>query len=254
MLLLNQLGEMFSILYYSIFALYLILFAAHICGLKVIEKLICAAASASVLFVLVRLYAGSGNLPVFNIFESFMLISFILSVTGFIILLKGGYGSKVLKWIWMENILLVFILLAYDKESSLRLYVYQNNWVILFHSFRCISLALMLIATAYFIQFIIQREMDERTSLLSHMGRNSLLLSAVFFLSAEYVGTVWCQAGQGDFWMWSQTFFQSTLIVLYLMLAFHIPGKSRRSEDFRCIVGGLSGVFMLTLTVIRSLF
>jgi hypothetical protein len=93
--------------------------------------------------------------------------------------------------------------------------------------------------------------MNERTSLISHQGRNYLVLGAVFFLSAEYVGIIWCQNGWGDFWMWSQNFLQSTLIVLYLMLALHIPGKSRKSEHIRSVIGGLSGYFMLTLTLLR---
>ena len=245
---------MFSTLFYTVFALILILFAAHLGRLKIIEKLVCAISSALNFFVLIKLYADSGNLPVFNTFESFMLISLILSLTGLIVILKAGFTSKVIKWIWIELLILFIIILFAPKEASTRIYDHQNPYIIIFHSFRCISLAMMLVATAWFIQFIIQREMDERITVFSHQGRNYLLLSAVFFLAAEYIGIIWCQVGWGDFWMWGRAFFQSTLIVLYLMLAFHIPGKGRRSEDFRCIVGGLSGVFMLTLTVMRSLF
>ena len=112
----------------------------------------------------------------------------------------------------------------------------------------------MLYSTAYFAQFIIQRELDERVRVLSLQGRNYLLLSAVMFLLGEYVGIIWCQMGWGDFWSWSQAFFQSTFIVLYLMLAFHIPGKGRFSEDIRSAVGGMTGIVVLTLTILRSFY
>jgi hypothetical protein len=140
------------------------------------------------------------------------------------------------------------------KEASVRVYDHGYVYIVMFHAFRYIALALMLLATAWFIQFIIRREMDERTSMLAHYGRNYLLLAAVFYLMGEYIGIIWCQKGWGDFWMWSKTFFQSTFVVLYLMLAFHIPGKGRKAEDIRCVIGGLSGLFFLTLTIMRSMF
>ena len=36
------------------------------------------------------------------------------------------------------------------------------------------------------------------------------------------------------------------------MLAFHIPGKGRFSEDIRSAVGGMTGIVMLTLTILLS--
>jgi hypothetical protein len=41
--------------------------------------------------------------------------------------------------------------------------------------------------------------------------------------------------------------------VLYFMLAFHVPGRNRRSDNARSLIGGMSGFFMLTLTVVRGL-
>lgn len=219
-----------------------------------IEMLACAGAVILSLFELIILYLISGNLPVFNIFESFMLMSFIMSSIGLLVFFRGEPGLKVRRWIWMEILILFILMLFFPKEASLPAYDHSYIYIILFHGFRCVSLALMLIATAWFIQFIIQRETNERTSLLAHKGRNYLVLSAIFFLMAEYVGIIWCQNGWGDFWTWSQAFFQSTLVVLYLMLAFHIPGKGRRSEDIRCLIGGLNSVFVLVLTLMRSFY
>ncbi len=241
-------------LFYAIFALYFLLLISRMIGLRIFELIICAGAVLLNLFVLVYMYYISGNIPLFNLFESFLFISFIMGVTGLFVLFKGDLSEKVRKWVWIEILILFLIMTFSAKEASLPTYDHGYVYIVMFHGFRCMALALMLFATAWFIQFIIQREMDERTSMLAHQGRNYLVLAAVFFLLAEYVGIIWCQKGWGDFWMWSQTFFQSTLIVLYLMLAFHIPGKSRKAEDLRSVIGGLSGIFMLTLSILRSLY
>ena len=227
---------------------------SHLTGSWIFELITCAGAVLLNLFVLVYIYFSSGNLPVFNIFESFLFISFIMGSSGLFLLVRGDFSTKVRKWVWIEILILFLIMIFFPKEPSIPVYDHGYVYIVLFHTFRCIALALMLFSTAWFLQFIIQREMDERTSALAHQGRNYLILSAVFYLMGEYVGIIWCQKGWGDFWMWSQTFLQSTLVVLYLMLAFHIPGKSRKSEDIRCVVGGLSGVFFLTLAIMRSLY
>lgn len=241
-------------LYYITFALYFVLLIARITGFKKFEIAICTSAVLLNLAELVLIYSHSGNLPVFNIFESFLLISFIMGGTGLLVLFTGNFSSRVRLWVWVEILVLFFIMFFLPKEPSLPTYDHGYRYIVMFHAFRCISLSFMLFATAWFIQFIIEREFNERTSMLSHQGRNYLVLAAVFFLMAEYVGIIWCQKGWGDFWMWSQVFLQSNIIVLYLMLAFHIPGKSRKSEDIRCVIGGLSGVFFLTLSVIRSFY
>jgi hypothetical protein len=75
----------------------------------------------------------------------------------------------------------------------------------------------------------------------------------VFFLCSEYSGMIWCQKGWGDFWHWSATFFQSTLIILCLMFAFHIPGKNHRSDDIRSVIGAVTALVMLTIQVTKGL-
>jgi hypothetical protein len=245
---------MLSNLFYIVFILYFVLFLSSLTGYKKLEIVLCSCAVFFNLFILVYIYHSSGNLPVFNIFESFLLISFIMGAIGLFVLFRGDFSTKVRKWVWIEILVLFLVMTFSQKQASLPTYDHRYIYIVLFHSFRCIALALMLLATAWFIQFIIQREMNERTSMLAHQGRNYLVLAAVFFLMGEYVGIIWCQKGWGDFWTWSQSFFQSTLIVLYLMLAFHIPGKSRKAEDLRSIIGGLSGIFMLTLSILRSMY
>lgn len=244
---------MLSNLFYIIFSLYFILLLSNITGYKKSEIVLCACAAILDLFTLLYTLNSSGNLPLFNIFESFLFMAFLLTGMGFPLIFRGE-SRWTRRWVWIEIIILFIIMLFFPKEASLPVYDHGYSYIVLFHGFRCIALALMLFAAAWFIQFIIQREMDERTGMLAHQGRNYLVLSAVFYLMGEYVGIIWCQKGWGDFWMWNQTFFQSTLVVLYLMLAFHIPGKGRKAEDVRCVIGGFSGFFTLILSVVRSMY
>lgn len=148
-----------------------------------------------------------------------------------------------------------------NNHSFLRRVVYKKNspphdhtliHIPLFHLFRIVALAFMLFSSAFFIRFHVAETNPKQEHLHKHQGRNYLMLGAVFFLMGEYVGILWCQAGWGDFWRWSEGFFQSTFIVLYFMLALHIPVKGRRSEAIKSLVGATSGFIMLILMIIRS--
>jgi hypothetical protein len=240
-------------LYYIIIALYLLAFSFRIMG-RGREELAAGIAAfianvASLLFISIT----TGHLPFFNVFESFLFMTFILGLFG--VLLKGtkDYINKVRLWVWLEILILLGVTLYFPKEPAFSMYNYGYIFIILFYLFRYLSLPLMLYSSAYYIQFIIQRERDERTNLLSRQGRNFLVLSTGLFLVSEYAGIIWCQIGWGDFWMWGLNFLQSTFIVLFLMLAFHIPGKGKSYEDIKAVIGGLTGFAVLTLTVVRSL-
>jgi len=206
-------------------------------------------ANGTALFLI---FLTNGQFPGFNTFETFLYMSFVLGLLN--LSLKGirDYSEKIRMWVWLEILLLLVITLFFAKESTAPAYNHNYIFIILVKAFRHASLALMLYSSAYYIQSIIQREKDERTRLLFRQGRNYLLLSAVLFFISEYVGIIWCQMGWGDFWMWSQGFFQSTFIVLFLMLVFHIPGKGKYSEGIRSIIGGLTGFVVLILSIIRS--
>lgn len=238
--------------YYIVIILYLITFLIHLLKWKRIGFFIALLAVVNNGVVLTLILLHSGHIPVFNIFESFLFITFIMGLLGLFRIAPGIFSDNIRLLAWLEILILLGVTLFFPKEPAFSTYNYGYTFIILFYVFRYIALALMLYSTAYFIQFIIQRERDGRTGLLSQQGRNFLLLSAVMFFISEYVGIIWCQMGWGDFWMWSQAFFQSSFIVLYFMLAFHIPGKGRFSEDIRSIVGGLTGFVVLTLTIVRS--
>jgi hypothetical protein len=240
-------------LYYIIILLYLLCFSFRIAGRNRLEYASGFAALIANGALLLFISITAGHLPFFNFFESFLFMTFVFGLLG--LCLKGpkDYADKIRLWIWLEILILLGVTLFFPKETAFSMYNYGYVLIILFYIFRYVSLPLMLYASAYYIQFIIQREKNERTRLLSQQGRNFLLLSAGLFLISEYVGIIWCQKGWGDFWMWGLNFLQSTFIVLFLMLAFHIPGKGKFSEDIKSVIGGLTGFAVLTLYIVRGL-
>jgi hypothetical protein len=237
--------------YYLIVVFYLLNFILHASGQKMLGAVVTSCAQVANAIALAILFKQTGHIPVYNIFESFLFMTFILGCISFF---HTSSENRMGLWLSIEIFILICISLFFPHEPAPSNYNYEFFYVISFHVLRYISLALMLYSSAYFVEFIVKRERNERTRTLSRQGKNFLLLSTVLFLSSEYTGIIWCQMGWGDFWMWGVTFFQSTIIVLYLMLAFHIPGKGKYSEDIRAVFGGLSGFVVLILTVIRSFF
>jgi len=122
-----------------------------------------------------------------------------------------------------------------------------------FHGFRCLALSLALFSAAHFVRFRREPLRKRVNNPLFKQGRNYLLLSAVTFLCGEYSGIIWCQNGWGDFWHWSPAFFQSTLIILFFMAAFHLPGKNPRSDNLRSVIAIMTPLLMLTIKVVKGL-
>jgi hypothetical protein len=202
---------------------------------------------------LVFMTLATGHLPIFNLFESFLLVAFVLGCLGVFCTVPPDRIFDVRMWVWLEILLVFGITLFFPKRPSPFLYDHDYTYIVLFFGFRLIALATMLFSSAHYLQFRLERRRLSSANNTLHRGRNYLVLSAVIFLTAEYVGIIWCQRGWGHFWMWNEGFLQSTLIVLYLMLAFHLPGKSQRWESIRSSLGGMSGFVMLILSVIRGL-
>lgn len=208
------------------------------------------ACSASALAALTH---ASGRMPVFADFESMLLTTFMLGVLISLGSPHGDSGTEVRRWGYIFVFILLSFCLISPQSHDQNEYLYHNVWVILFHVFRRISLALMLFASGFFFQ---NRKNGGKTvsdPAWNHQGRNYLILGAICFLISEYSGMIWCQQGWGDFWHWSSVFFHSTLVLLYLMTAFHIPGRNEHAARIRSLLGGLSGVFFLAMTMIRSL-
>ena len=241
------------ITYYSAFFLYEVAFAFHLLRRNSLETASALLALTANGAALMTIAISSGHMPVFNLFESCLLAIFILGLLGLLVTQPQDPLPDVRTWVWGEVSLLLVITLFSTKGFSAFQYDHDYLYIILFHGLRFTALSVALFSSAHFLQFRIDRKQGLHSHIRFHRGRNFLMLSAVLFLGAEYVGIVWCQNGWGDFWMWNSGFFQSTLIVLYFMFAFHIPGKGRLSEGIRSLTGGLSGFVMLILLVLRSL-
>jgi hypothetical protein len=203
--------------------------------------------------ILLLITISSGHFPFFNVFESFLFVIFILGGLGHFCSQIEKYRPDVRVWVWIEILFLFTIMLFFPKET----FSYRPNhtflWVVLFHGFRNFALATMLFSAAHFIRFRSDPRRIELKNCIFLGGRNFLLLTTVLFLCSEYSGMIWCQTGWGDFWHWSSTFFQSTVVILCLMLAFHIPGKNNQSNDIRSVIGAVTALVMLTIRVTKGL-
>jgi hypothetical protein len=205
------------------------------------------------LLVLLLITISSGHLPFFNVFECFLFVTFILGGLGRFCSQTEKHRLDVRSWVWIEILFLLTIILFLPKELSLYRPNHTFLWVILFHGFRNLALATILFSAAHFIRFRLARQRKQLKNHIFVLGRNFLLLTTVLFLCSEYSGMIWCQRGWGDFWHWSATFFQSTVIILCLMLAFHIPGKNHPSDDVRSVIGAVTALVMLTVQVTKGL-
>lgn len=250
----------FLIGYATICFLYILTLTTYLLRWRHTWRRLSAIALTVNVLVLLLITIPSGHFPFFNVFEGLLFVTLIL---GGLALLCGQTEKEALdvrSLVWIEILFLLGIVFFFPKEPSPCRPNHTYLWVVLFHGFRETALATMLYSAAHFLLYRLtpnrgsHRNLPGKT-LRNHIlqGRNFLLLSAVFFLCAEYFGMIWCQKGWGDFWRWSEPFFTSTLIILWLMVVFHIPGKSRRSDDIRAIVGATTCLLMLIVRIARGL-
>ena len=201
---------------------------------------------------LVWISISSGQPPVFEGFPGLLFVAFVLGFLGTFCGPHEEIHLSVRAWVWLEILILFSIALFFPKGPPPHRFHHTYLWVILFHGTRGLALSFALFSAAHFIPFRMKREPRRATDPLFGQGRNFLLLSALSFLCGEYAGIVWCQNGWGDFWHWSPAFFQSTLIILCLMAAFHIPGKNAGSNDLRSVIAIMTPILMLTVAVIKG--
>lgn len=204
-------------------------------------------------WVLAAIALVSGLAPVFEIFSGILFATFFLGLLGAFFSQPEDGGPRVGVWVWTEVLILLSVTLFFPKEPPPYRLHHAEWWVVLFHGFRCLALASASFAAAHFLVFRSGRRDKKTIRPVLNQGRNFLLLSALFFLCAEYAGILWCQNGWGDFWHWSTAFFQSTIIILLLMAAFHVPGKPAVSSDIQSLLGVMIPLVMLTVTIVKAL-
>jgi hypothetical protein len=239
-------------LYIATLLLYILVLVLSSCRVRVLPFLIVTAMIVNG-WALALIIIRSGHLPVFSVFESFLLVSFILGFMGLIARDWGKGKPTAGTWLWLETVILLGLLWFVPRTPAINRYDYDYSWIVLFHGMRDVSLALVLFSSAHFIQSRLEGAKSVLGAGHFYRGRNYLLSGVIFFLISEFAGIIWCLNGWGDVWRWSTSFFQSTLIVLYFMLAFHVPGWNRHTDNAKSLIGSMSGFFMLILMAVRGL-
>jgi len=240
--------------YATVFLCYFLALILCFLNMKTAENCVASIALAANGAVIIFIVKLSGHFPVFKLFESFMLLTFILGTLGLLFSKPEGSLPNIRMWVWIEVLFILSVTLLYSNKPSPLKYNSSYIFMVLFQGLRIISCAVMLFSSTHFIQFRIQEKIQS-PSAKYHMkqGRKFLLLSTIIFLCSEYFGSIWSLNGWGDFWRWNEGFYQSTLIVIYLMLVFHMPGKGRQSEKTKALLGGICGFFALALITTRCL-
>jgi hypothetical protein len=238
--------------YFLLFCLFTLVLCFRLLGWTKLERLSAQVSLVGNGLLLGSIWYLSGHLPVFNLFESFLLTTFILGVLVLVFTKEGLSRFCTRTWIWAEVILLFGILLFYPKTHAPKRFYDKDLYVVLFHVGRATALAVMLLASGFYAEFL---RTFRKSSLLEdtlHMGRNFLVLGTILFLISEYAGILWCLNGWGDFWRWNYGFLSSAFIMLYLMLVFHLPGKGAISKRMTSITGAMSSMVFLGIMVSRS--
>jgi len=245
--------QYFTITYFLIFLLYS---AALVCEISKKVKTASVFLLIGLVFtfaLLVLVTITSRQLPFFNLFESFLMTVFILGGLGAFCTRPTQNFAAVRVWVWMEMVIILGVILPFPKEPSSYAFNHDYLFVNIFHGMRIVSLASIIFSSAHFFQSFIDQKNGAYRPEFVHRGRNFLALSTLCFLISEYAGIIWCQKGWGDVWMWGTNFFQSAVIILWLMLALHLPSGSRRTDMVKVIIRSMSGLVLLTLFVIRGI-
>ncbi len=241
--------------YWVTFCFYLLAFCFCVLKERKFENFTAWAGFITNIASLILIVAWSGQAPAFNLFESMIFAACILAGIGVLCSKQEAHLPDVRFWVWLEVLLMLGIAAFFEKKPSHYLYDHNYIYILLFHVMRIAVISLTLFSSALYIQSRFDiRKSNSIAYQRAYQGRNFLILGALLFLTAEYVGIHWCLRGWGDFWQWSAGFFQSTLIVLFFMIAVHVPGSNYRSGNWRPRLGILSGFLVLTFTAIRSMF
>jgi hypothetical protein len=241
--------------YWAAFIFYALAFCFNALRHKKIENLMGLAGLTANTACLVILIMWSRHAPAFRPFEALMLAAFILAGIVFLFTMQEEKLPNVRFWVWLEILLIMGISVFPEKAPSPFGYDYNDLLILLFHALRVVVVSLTLFSSAFYIQSRFDSQGKNAAALhRAHQGRNFLILGAILFLTAEYIGIHWCLRGWGDFWQWSAGFFQSTLIVVFFMVAVHVPGSNHRPGNWRPRLGMLSGFLVLILTALRSMF
>jgi hypothetical protein len=215
--------------------------------------------SSRVLFLLALVSHAAGlifwtrqvaHLPIFTEFETFSSLGFVI---GLLVLFCYWYNQfSVQLWARLIIIGLLSAALLWPPTPPCFDYNHGYTYAILFHLFRRLALSLALFASAIFLSALLHRENAPAAAALRHQGRNALMAAVLIYFLSEDVGIIWCLKGWADIWRWSPGFMISSMVLIYLMLALHLPGGSRKAGLWYTLVGISCGPLMLLAQLYKA--
>ena len=189
-------------------------------------------------WVLVSYSLQFGRLPVFNSIETLSFTAFAVGLLTLISYWRNPNQISGQRWALVIVVLLLVAALLWPSSPPCFDYNHSYSYAVAFHLFRRLALALSLFASALFLSALVTTSTAiQSAAQLRFQGRNTIMVAVLFYLLSEDVGIIWCLRGWGDIWHWSSGFMISTMVLVYLMLALHLPGGSRKPGLWYSLVG-----------------
>ncbi len=197
-------------------------------------------------WVLVSYGLQFSRLPVFNSIETLSSTAFVVGLLTLISYWRNPNQVSEQRWSLVIVVLLLVAALLCPSSPPCFDYNHSYSYAVAFHLFRRLALALSLFASALFMSALVTTSTAaQNAAQLRFQGRNTIMVVALFYLLSEDVGIIWCLRGWGDVWHWSSGFMISTMVLVYLMLALHLPGGSRKPGLWYSLVGLSCGPLLL---------
>ena len=188
----------------------------------------------------------TGHLPVFTAIETLSGISLTIGWLTFFTKWHDRDQIPVRRFALTLIILLVAATCFWPPAAPCYDYNHSYPYAVAFHLFRRLALALALFAGAVFMAALASPSaFSESAAKLRYQGRNTIMAAMLIYLLSEDAGIIWCLRGWADIWHWSPNFVISTMVLIYLMLALHLPGGSRKPGRWYSLVGLSCGPLML---------
>jgi len=184
------------------------------------------------------------HLPIFTRVETFSSLGFVIGLLTLFFYWRNVFSVQ----IWARLIVISLLSAALLWPPTPPCFDYNHSYIyaILFHLFRRLALALALFASAIFLSARQRfKNSPPEAATLRFQGRNALMAAVLIYLLSEDVGIIWCLKGWADIWRWSPGFMISSMVLIYLMLALHLPGGSRKPGLWYTLVGISCGPLML---------
>ena len=185
------------------------------------------------------------HLPIFTPAETLSSLGFIIALLTLGLYWRSQYRFQIQLWTLIIISLLLTTAVLWPAAPPCFDYNHSYIYALLFHLFRRLALALGLFASAIFISALTCRNSNSPTAInLRGQGRLVIITATLAYLLSEDIGIIWCQKGWADIWRWSPGFMISTMVLIYLMLALHLPGGSRKPGNWYSLIGLSCGPIM----------